>query len=94
MGVSLSGSDLTIGAVRRLAALTVALFLVFAYLYGPAAMPGLHAAAVEECNEHAKGNYRSFRLSWHVGLQPHWICSDASRPTAGAVNLGWWTSPF
>lgn len=94
MGVSLSGADLTFSTVRRLALATVALFCVFAYLYGPAVTPGLHAAAVEECNRHAQGNYRSFQLTWHVGVYPHWTCSDSSRPNADAISLGWWTDPF
>jgi hypothetical protein len=94
MGVSLSGTDLTFTMVRRLSLVVVVLFVVLGYLYGPAAAPALHTAAVGECNDHAEGNWRSYRLSWHVGLTPHWTCGDASKPEEQAVSLGWWTSPF
>lgn len=94
MGVSLSGSDLTFRTVRRTSVAVVAIFVVLAYLYGPAASPAMHDAAVAQCNDHAEGNWRSYRLSWHVGIYPHWACSDASRPGRKAVSLGWWTSPF
>jgi hypothetical protein len=94
MGVSASGSDLTFATVRRLAVAVVAIAAVLGYLYGPPASPSMRDAAIAECNEHANGNYRSFRLAWEVGVLPHWSCSDASRPAEDAVSLGWWTSPF
>ncbi len=94
MGVSQSGSKLTFTVVRRLAALVVVVFLALVYLYGPAATPAVHQAAIAECNDYAQGNWRSYQLSWEVGLQPHWRCADASRPTKDAVSLGWWTNPF
>ena len=94
MGLSLSGSSLTFTAVRRLSAVVVVVFTVLAYLYGPAVSPAMRDAAVARCNDHAEGNYRSYRLSWDVGVRPHWTCWDASRPTEAAVSLGWWTSPF
>ena len=70
MGVSASGSSLTFTTVRRLAVAIVAIFVVLAYLYGPAASPAMRNAAIAQCNEHAEGNYRSFRLSWNVGVYP------------------------
>jgi hypothetical protein len=94
MAVSASGSSLTFTMVRRLAGGVVVIFVVLAYLYGPAAAPALRSAAVDECNDHAQGNFRSFRLSWQVGVYPHWTCWDASRPTEDAISLGWWTNPF
>lgn len=94
MGVSASGSSLTFTTVRRLAVAIVAIFVVLAYLYGPAASPAMRNAAIAQCNEHAEGNYRSFRLSWNVGVYPQWSCWDASRPEEDAVSLGWWTNPF
>jgi hypothetical protein len=54
----------------------------------------MRTAAVGQCNEHAQGNWRSYRLSWEVGVHPHWRCADASRPEEKAVSLGWWTNPF
>jgi hypothetical protein len=67
---------------------------VLCYLYGPAFAPATRTAAAGQCNEHARGNWRSYRLSWEVGVYPHWRCADASRPDEAAVSLGWWTNPF
>jgi len=94
MPVSAVGSGLSFSLVRRLAAAVIVIFCVLAYLYGPAATPAMHNSALSECNEYAQGNYRSFRLSWNVGVLPHWSCSDASRPNRDPVSLGWWTNPF
>ncbi len=54
----------------------------------------MRSQAVNECNEHAEGNWRSFRLSWNVSVYPHWTCWDASKPEQKAISLGWWTNPF
>ena len=94
MGVSLSGSRLTFKIIRRTSFSVVVIFCALAYLYGPAAAPAMRNAAITECNDYAQGNYRSLRLSWNVGVRPHWTCSDASRPEEQAVSLGWWTNPF
>lgn len=94
MPVSLSGSDMRFAIVRRIAVGVVTAFVVLCYLYGPAASPAMHKQAIRECNEHAEGNWRSFRLTWNVGVYPHWTCHDASKPTQPAVSLGWWTNPF
>lgn len=94
MPVSASGSTLTFAMVRRLSAVVVVAFCLLAYLYGPALAPGTRSAAIDECNRHAQGNFRSFRLTWQVGARPHWVCADASRPDGEPVSLGWWTSPF
>jgi hypothetical protein len=80
--------------VRQISVAVIAVFVVLAYLYGPAFTPGFRNAALTECNDHAEGNFRSYRLSWHVGVYPHWSCWDASRPDAAPVNLGWWTNPL
>lgn len=93
MAVSAVGSNLTFTMVRHLAASVVVVCCVLGYLYGPAAAPAMRSSAVAECNRYAQGNYRSYRLSWHVGLLPHWSCSDASRPGRAPVSLGWWTNP-
>ena len=94
MGVSLSGSDVTFSAVRRMSAFVVVVCAVLGYLYGPAFSPAMRTAAVGQCNEHAQGNWRSYRLSWDVGAYPHWMCADASRPREASISLGWWTNPF
>jgi len=94
MPVSAVGSNLTFSIVGRLAVGVVAMFCVLSYLYGPAASPALRNAAIAQCNEHAEGNFRSFRLSWRVGVYPHWTCWDAGRPEDDAISLGWWTNPF
>jgi hypothetical protein len=94
MQVSLSGASLTFQMVKRLAVSVVAVFAVLGYLYGPAASPAMRDRAVAECNDHAEGNWRSFRLTWNVGVRPHWTCWDAARPNEAAISLGWWTSPF
>ena len=94
MGVSLSGSDVTFSAVRRMSAFVVVVCAVLGYLYGPAFSPAMRTAAVGQCNEHAQGNWRSYRLAWEVGVYPHWTCADATRPSEQAVSLGWWTNPF
>lgn len=94
MQVSLSGQSLTFQMVRRLSFAIVAVFAVLAYLYGPAASPPMRNEAIARCNQHAEGNWRSFRLDWNVGVYPHWTCWDASRPRRKAISLGWWTNPF
>lgn len=94
MQVSLSGQSLTFRMVRRLAFAVVVVFVVLSYLYGPAASATMHRSAIAECNDHAEGNWRSFRLDWNVGVYPHWTCWDASRPNKKAISLGWWTDPF
>ena len=94
MGVSASGSDLRFTFIRRAAVAVIAIFVALCYVYGPAVSPAMHTAAVAECNDHAEGNWRSYRLSWDVGVYPHWMCGDASKPTKAAISLGWWTNPF
>ena len=94
MPVSVTGSSVTFRLVRQLSIGVVRVFAVLAYLYGPAASPAMRDAAVDQCNSYAQGNYRSFRLTWHVGAHPHWSCWDASHPETAAVSLGWWTNPF
>jgi hypothetical protein len=88
VGVSVSGSDVTFTAVRRLSVVVVVVCAVLGYLYGPAFTPAMRTAAV------GQGNWRSYRLSWDVGVTPHWMCADASRPREASVSLGWWTNPF
>lgn len=94
MAVSAVGTTFTFAMVRRLAAAVVVIFAVLGYLYGPAAAPAMHNAAAIECNTYAQGNFRSFRLTWEVGVYPHWSCLDASRPTKDPISLGWWTNPL
>jgi len=94
MRVSLSGSDLTFQMVRRLSVAVVVVFVVLAYLYGSPATPAVRDASAAQCNGYAHGDYRSFRLTWHVRARPNWTCWDISRPTLAPVSLGWWTSPF
>jgi hypothetical protein len=94
MRVSLSGQNLTFTMVRRLSVAVVVIFVVLGYLYGPAASPAMRNQAIAECNNHAAGDFRSFRLDWNVGVYPHWTCWDASRPEREGVSLGWWTNPF
>jgi hypothetical protein len=94
MQVSLSGQSLTFQMVRRLSVVVIICFVVLAYLYGPAASPAMRNQAIAECNDHAEGNWRSFRLNWNVGVYPHWTCWDASKPMKKAISLGWWTNPF
>lgn len=94
MGVSVTGSDLGFTMVRRAAVAVIAIFVVLGYLYGPAISPAMRTAAVGQCNDHAEGNWRSYRLSWDIGVYPHWMCGDSSKPTEAAISLGWWTNPF
>jgi hypothetical protein len=94
MGVSASGSSLTFQMVRRITVAVIAVFVVLAYLYGPPFTPGMRDGAVAECNSQTHGNFRSFRLSWRVGVYPHWSCWDAGHPDRDPVNLGWWTNPL
>jgi hypothetical protein len=94
MPVSQTGSSVGFKLVRQVAAVVVVTFCTLGYLYGPPVSPAMRNAAIAECNNHAEGNYRSFRLGWRVGVHPHWECGDASRPTQKSVSLGWWTNPF
>jgi hypothetical protein len=94
MGVSATGSNVTFVMVRRSAVVVIAVFAALTYLYGPAVSPAMRQTAIGKCNDHAEGNWRNYRLHWSVGLQPHWECADASKPSETAVSLGWWTNPF
>jgi len=94
MPVSQTGSSVGFKLIRQVSAVVVVTFCTLGYLYGPPASPAMRNAAIAECNTHAEGNYRSFRLGWRVSAHPHWECGDASRPTQKAVSLGWWTNPF
>lgn len=95
MGVSATASrTITAAVVKRGAIAVLVIFATLYYLYGPAATPAVHDAAVAKCNDHASGNYRSFRISWKVDYQPHWTCWDASRPEEPEVSFGWWVNPF
>jgi len=94
MPVSLTGSRVAFKLGRQLSVIAVLVFCALAYLFGPAAAPALRNAAANECNDYAQGNYRSFRLSWQVGLHPHWTCRDASRSADEPVSLGWWANPL
>jgi hypothetical protein len=97
MGVSVTGQHGISARSIRSFLVVVAVFTGFTtYFYGPAVTPGIRAAAAEACNEHAGGNFRSYRLSWESGpgSTPHWSCRDARRPAEPAVDLGWWVSPI
>jgi hypothetical protein len=94
MPISATSSSTTFRLVRQLAVVVVAVFCVLGYLYGPAASPAMRNAAIAQCNDYAQGNFRSFRLTWNVGVRPHWTCWDASRPTTPDISLGWWTNPL
>jgi hypothetical protein len=95
MGVSATGSRRwSIRSLKRFLTGSSLLLVGALYLYGPPVTPALHNAAADACNLHAKSNYRSYGLSWYVGLRPHWQCADASRPKAPALDYGWWVNPF
>ncbi len=95
MGVSVTASrGLSTSAIKSTAVAVVVIFVTLFYLYGPAATPAFQDAAIAKCNDHASGNYRSFRLSWVVGVHPHWTCWDAGRPQEPDVSFGWWVNPF
>ncbi len=95
MGVSVTGSGgLSSETLKRMIVAVTAVLATLMYLYGPAAMPAVHNAAIAKCNDHASGNFRSFRLSWVVGWHPHWTCWDAHRPQEPEISFGWWVNPF
>ncbi len=95
MGVSVTASStITTGLLRRLLVAVVVIFATLFYLYGPPATPAFNQAAVAKCNQHASANFRSFRLSWEVGVHPHWTCWDAGKPQEPAVSFGWWVNPL
>jgi hypothetical protein len=95
MGVSVTAtSTISSAFIKRLSVAVVVVFATLYYLYGPAATPAVHDAAVTKCNAYAQGNFRSFRLGWVVGFHPHWTCWDESRPDVPEISLGWWVNPF
>ena len=97
MGVSAVGQPgLSMRSMRSFLFLLVLLIGVIVYFYGPLVTPTVASAAQDECNEHAGGNFRSYRLEWvsGPGNRPHWSCWDASRPRRDPVDLGWWVNPF
>ena len=98
MGVSATGrTGLSVTSVRSFLVVMAVLLGFGVYFYGPPLTPTLRAAATEACNEHAGGNFRSYRLEWVSGPRnpsPHWSCWDASQPMEKSVSLGWWVDPF
>jgi hypothetical protein len=95
MGVSVTASrGLSGSTIKNTSVAVIAVFVVLFYLYGPPATPAVQDAAIARCNDHASGDYRSFRLSWEVGVRPHWTCWDARRPQEQPVSFGWWVNPF
>lgn len=93
MGVSLTGSRMSMSSIRAtLAAAGLAAGLGF-YAYGPAVTPVMHAAAVSSCNELAGGNFRSYHLQWTLASRPHWRCWNLSDPADPPVDMGWWVTP-
>ena len=94
MGISATGtSHWSMTSLKASIAVVVGVIVLGFYMYGPPITPKLHAAAMDACNDHSGGNYRDFRLSWHVGVGPHWTCWDAGRPNQQAYDMGWWVSP-
>ena len=97
MGISASGqTGLSARSRRSMLVVIFVLLGTIVYFYGPAVTPRVAEAAAARCNDHANGNFRSYRLEWvsGPGSTPHWSCWDASRPQERAVNLGWWVNPF
>src|SRR5680860_783484 len=90
MVVNLNGVRMPIARLRLIAAALAAALLFGFYVYGPPITPAMQTAAAETCNEHAEGNFRSYRLEWEISVVPHWRCSDVSKPGEEPVNLGWW----
>jgi hypothetical protein len=95
MGISASGANgLSMSTIKTIFIVGALLVAAGFYLYGPPVTPSLRAAAVSACNEHAGGNFRSYRLHWQTGRSPHWSCWDAGNPERLPVNYGWWVNPF
>lgn len=93
MGVSATGSRMSMASIRAmLVAFGVAASLGF-YMYGPPVTRVMHSAAVSSCNELAGGNYRSYHLEWTVLPRPHWRCWNLSEPAEPPADLGWWVTP-
>ena len=93
MGVSLTGSRVSMSSVRgTVTALAVAAALA-AYAYGPAASPVMQASAAAECNDLTGGSYRAYRLQWTLAVRPHWTCWDQREAARPAMDLGWWVTP-
>lgn len=94
MGVSAvkARSRLLVRVPRLVPSLAVVATVCF-YFFGPPMTPAWHRAAADQCNELAGANYRSFFLTWSVGVRPHWLCANTARPAAPPVDLGWWVSP-
>jgi hypothetical protein len=97
VGISAVGqSGLSTRSIRSMLVVIFVLLAAAIYFYGPMVTPGMERAAAEQCNEHAGGNFRSYRLDWVTwpDADPHWSCWDAREPEVKAVDLGWWTNPF
>lgn len=96
MGISAIGqSGLSTRSIRSMLIVIFVLLGTAVYFYGPLVTPTVAQAAVDECNEHAGGNFRSYRLEWVTWPdEPHWSCWDARSPQEKAVSLGWWVNPF
>ena len=93
MGVSMTGSRMSMASVRTvLAALAAVAGLAF-YAYGPALTPAMQAAATSSCNTLTGGSFRAYHLDWVVGSQPHWSCWDRRDPAEPPVDMGWWVTP-
>jgi hypothetical protein len=93
MGVSLTGSRMSMASIRTIAVVIGSVLGLTYYVYGPAVTPVMQAAATSSCNELTGGNFRSYHLEWVVGSRPHWSCWDARDPAEPPMNMGWWVTP-
>ena len=93
MGVSLTGSRMSMARIRTVVAAVLAASGLAYYVYGPAVTPLMQAAATSSCNELTGGSFRGYHLQWVVDTRPHWSCWDRSDPAAPPVDMGWWVTP-
>ena len=96
MGISATGqAGLSMRAVRSMLVVIFVLLGTFYYFYGPLITPRIQEAALAACNEHAGGNFRSYRLEWvsWPETDPHWSFWDARKPAQRPISLGWWVTP-
>jgi hypothetical protein len=93
MGVSVTGSRMSMASIRTLVVTAVAASGLAYYAYGPAVTPVMQAAATSSCNELTGGSFRGYHLQWVVGSRPHWSCWDRRDPAEPPMNLGWWVTP-
>ena len=80
--------------VRRLAVAVIAIFVVLAYLYGPAASPAMRTEAIAAVQRPRRGQLAQLPADLERRCLPALDVLGREPPGGERLSLGWWTNPF